>query len=240
MKENFDSENETIRAENQLLKQAIAEMKEKQGEMRVTQMKQNQALKQEITQTKKESEAQKREIETTKKAQEQQQREMKELKERYGVLESCANPVPPFYLIFNNFDRAKKENLRLLSTPFYSHRGGYKLAIDLFPNGIRDAKGNHVSLFVHIRRGEYDDKLRWPFRGMITLQVFHRQSQSWTYETTINFNDSTNLEICSRPLNQFGNVGLGNPKFIPHTDLKQYIPSDHPRLSLRITKVVVS
>ena len=235
MKENFDSENETIRAENQLLKQEIAEIKEKQGEMKVKQAE-NQALKQEIAQIKKESEAQKREIETTKKAQEQQQREMKQLKEQSGVLESCANPIPPFYFTFNNFNHAKKENDRLFSTPFYSHRGGYKLAIDLYPNGFGNGKGSHVALGIVIVRGEYDDKLKWPFRGVITLQLLNYQSQSWTYETTIKFDDNLPPEACLKP------VTLGNLSWmisISNTDLKPYIPSDCPRLGIRVTKVVV-
>ena len=99
-----------------------------------------------------------------------------------------------------------------------------------------NGKGSHVSLGIVIIRGEYDDKLKWPFRGVITLQLLNYQSQSWTYETIVKF-DGSSPEAYSRPVNSLGSPGRA--VFISHTDLKLYISSNSPRLGLRVTKVAV-
>ncbi|KXJ28109.1 TNF receptor-associated factor 1 [Exaiptasia diaphana] len=61
---------------------------------------------------------------------------------------------------------AKQEDdldIILYSEPFYSHKYGYKLKLQLYPNGHGDGKGTHVSVFMIIMRGEYDATLTWSF-----------------------------------------------------------------------------
>ena len=41
-------------------------------------------------------------------------------------------------------------------------------------DGVENAQGTHLSLFVHIMKGEYDDLLNWPFHGSITLTVINQ------------------------------------------------------------------
>ena len=38
-------------------------------------------------------------------------------------------------------------------------------------------EGTHVSLFVHLMRGEYDNRLKWPFRGHITVKLLNQRSE---------------------------------------------------------------
>ena len=45
------------------------------------------------------------------------------------------------------------------SLPFFSGPEGCKLCLDVNANGFGDEKGTHVSVFVQIVKGEYDDKL---------------------------------------------------------------------------------
>ena len=49
--------------------------------------------------------------------------------------------------------------------PFFTHPHGYKMCIHVYPNGIGNGEGTHVSVFTCLMQGPYDDQLKWPFRG---------------------------------------------------------------------------
>ena len=50
---------------------------------------------------------------------------------------------------------------------------------------FEDSVGTHVSVFVYLMRGEYDDDLLWPFRGDIILQVCNRREDAGHKKHTI-------------------------------------------------------
>ena len=43
-------------------------------------------------------------------------------------------------------------------------------------NGRGSGAGTHVSVYVHLMRGEYDSRLVWPFRGDITIQLVNHNN----------------------------------------------------------------
>ena len=49
------------------------------------------------------------------------------------------------------------------SPPFY-FREGYKMCLAVYPNGIGKGEGTHVSLYLGLMKGEFDDELEWPIR----------------------------------------------------------------------------
>ena len=64
-----------------------------------------------------------------------------------------------------NFSTYMKQNSEYLSPPFYTHPRGYKLCLSVFANGRNTGKSIHVSIYVTLMRGEYDDQLKWLFEG---------------------------------------------------------------------------
>ena len=66
------------------------------------------------------------------------------------------------------------------SPPFYTHLGGYRICLGVHANGIGDGEGTHVTVAVHLMRGEFDDLLKWPFHGEVTIQC-ERTTRSWSY-----------------------------------------------------------
>ena len=85
-------------------------------------------------------------------------------------------PVPalsyfevPTTFTLNNFPTRKTYNEEWLSPPFYSHQGGYKLRLKIYPNGYASAQSKFVSIFLMLTRGEFDDQLQWP------MPEFHLQ-----------------------------------------------------------------
>ncbi|XP_041091381.1 TNF receptor-associated factor 2-like [Polyodon spathula] len=57
----------------------------------------------------------------------------------------------------------------LHSPAFLSHPFGYRLCLRLYPCGDGVGWGSHVSLFLCVMRGEWDDVLPWPFRHRVTF-----------------------------------------------------------------------
>ena len=74
----------------------------------------------------------------------------------------------PITFTINNFRKRIATNDNMwLSPPFYTHSGGYKMFIFVYPNGYGNAGGKSVSVGLHLMSGEYDDYLKWPFPGTI-------------------------------------------------------------------------
>ena len=63
---------------------------------------------------------------------------------------------------------------QVTSPPFYSSFCGYKMCLRVYLCGDGIGKGTHISLFVVIMKGEFDDILEWPFSLPITLKLLNR------------------------------------------------------------------
>ena len=56
---------------------------------------------------------------------------------------------------------SKKINEKIWnSPPFYTHPQGYKLCLDIHTNGSDDGEGTHISVYLHLMRGEFDNQLK--------------------------------------------------------------------------------
>ena len=128
----------------------------------------------------------------------------------------CPLPRTPFYFTIINLDHYQKNNYMFNSGPFYSHPGGYKMMVTVYPNGARERKGTHVSIYIGICLGEFDDSLKWPFDGAVTIQAYNRTLKEWSAETTVTLNDTQcDLGTVNRPVNTLVDSKKGCSDFIP-------------------------
>jgi TNF receptor-associated factor 3 len=67
--------------------------------------------------------------------------------------------------------------LSLYSQPFYTSRYGYKLCARVYLNGDGAGKNSHVSFFLVVMQGDYDDLLTWPFKQRVTLCLLDQRTQ---------------------------------------------------------------
>jgi TNF receptor-associated factor 4 len=137
--------------------------------------------------------------------------------------------------VMNNFDQHKKDKDVWISPSFYSHPHGYKMCLAVYANGLDDGKGTHVSVYVYIRRGEYDNILRWPFQGTIPICVLGEHELAHL----------VHILICTTaaPLERVtegdrSENGFGYPQFMPHSSLNSYLRNDS--LHFRISQVTVT
>ena len=143
----------------------------------------------------------------------QQGDQMKQMENRIKQLEK---PFPPVDIIMDDFEQHKKKADIWFSPPFYTHLGGYRMCLRVDANGVVGGKGTHVSVFVYLMRGEYDDLLKWPFHGDVTIQL--KKNDPPHYQKILPLNENTqNTSVC-KPTKE-KNDGWGKPLYLSHADL---------------------
>ena len=143
-----------------------------------------------------------------------------------------------------NYNEHKKVDDEWYSVPFYSTKNGYKLQLNVDANGIASGKDTHLSVGVHLMKGEYDETLNWPLNSEITIQLLNWREDKGHVETIIHHYNAP-IEDRTRVLE-----GETAPhswlKFqvIPHKELEynannntEYLHND--TLCFRVSKVII-
>ena len=66
--------------------------------------------------------------------------ELDTLRQKCSSLEAVCVPVPPFYFALHNYKQWKNDHHIWYSNPFYSHPGGYKMVVSVYPNGRNEER----------------------------------------------------------------------------------------------------
>ena len=103
---------------------------------------------------------------------------------------------------------------------FYTHSHGYCMCVYVYTDGRASGEGTHVSIFACLMPGPYDDHLKWPFRGEITIQIVNQAGDHSHVEDTIPYNDETVDIYAGRVIGEERANGWGFDKFLAHTDLE--------------------
>ena len=164
----------------------------------------------------------------------QQGDQMKQMENRIKQLEK---PFPPVDIIMDDFEQHKKSNDSWWFSPsFYTHLGGYRMCLRVDAKGVGKGKGTHVSVYICLMRGEFDDLLKWPFHGDVTIQL--KKNDPPHYQKMVHFNDITPNERMCKPTEE-RNGGWGDHQYISHADLYAggYLKDD--KLVFCISNIVV-
>ena len=142
------------------------------------------------------------------------------LRLRFITVEFALEPeVLPIKITMTDFEECKIYNNEWYTFPFYTSPWGYKMCLRVDANGYGQGKGTHISVFVHLMQGEFDDKLQWPFKDSITVTMLNHLEDNNHISNTIKF-DRIALSYCNRvTLREINPKGWGCPTFIPHYKL---------------------
>ena len=257
-KQTSKHENEALLA--QLTKQQKEDLKELRKETEVLKLKVNKDVEQEVAELRKQvkesleesqrkiqelerkKQKHKHEIEALKqKVNKDMRQEMAEVKRQRDedraslvTLQHYVGVLPPVKIEMTNFEKMKKNSGEWYSPPFYTHPQGYKMCLKVDANGKGVGKGTHVSVFVFLMRGEFDDYLKWPFQGIVVLQLCNQLQDKYHYGYTIDFSSTTDPEVISRVTSgEQAEIGKGTDTLIAHNDLNfnrannfQYLKND--------------
>jgi hypothetical protein len=159
------------------------------------------------------------------------------------LAESQALPIPqttgvlcpPVAFTIDNFTSRKNLDEEWISPPFYTHGGGYKMCLMVHPNGYQGVRGTHVSVYIHMMSGEFDDHLQWPFPGAIVNVSALSQRNALiggvvgsrgNYGAAITLSGQRTLQMRSRVYDGSYGQGYGQQQYIPHRILNQYLAGD--------------
>ena len=139
--------------------------------------------------------------------------------------------------VVTNYRQHKRNDDRWYSKPFYSQPQGYKMCLEVVANGWATGSGTDLSVFMHLMQGEFDDSLKWPFRGEVTIHLLNLNEEGRFYAKTVTYCDDIVDEKAARVTGlRLRTKGHGFRKFIPHAELEQnYVKNDC--IKLRIQKV---
>ena len=132
------------------------------------------------------------------------------------------------------------------SAPFYTSPEGYKFSLAVRADGLLGDNGTHVSIGVGMMKGEYDDSLIFPFRGVFTVEIINWQKDTHHIKCTILYTKNRDDDIGDRILLEgYAPVHLYIPDVLPYTSLPynpttntQYLDDDDC-MRIRVLKVEI-
>ena len=136
-------------------------------------------------------------------------------------LRSMYFPVLPFKFRVEKFLSFKKmatDNV-VYSPVFYPY--GYKLRIIMIRSQYSKALSfdAFMSIYVEIMPGPFDETLKWPFKGSVTIQIVNQLNDHNYYEKTGKFSDETYEKDTIRP-DDHHSIKWGITQFIYHKELR--------------------
>ena len=131
---------------------------------------------------------------------------------------------------FNEILRQAKagETQTIISDSFYTENRtesyGYKLKVEMHPNGYKSGKNTHLSVFIVVMKGEYDAILPWPFKKKVKFTLIDQQEDPDKRENLTGELTAFNQPHFLRPVGK-DNLGWGYTQFISHNKLnsRRYI-----------------
>ena len=93
----------------------------------------------------------------------------------------------PIEVTVTGFHKHKMYNTEHISPPFYTHKYGYKMRLEVNPNGSGDGKGTHLSIFARLLKGENDYDLKWPMNIDLTLELVNWRENDSHILQVVNF-----------------------------------------------------
>ena len=144
--------------------------------------------------------------------------------------------VVPVTIKMAGFGECKKKSTAWFSRPFYTGRGGCKMCLRVDANGSEDSRGTHVSVGAYLMRGEFDSRLKWPYRGTVTIQLVNQLEDKEHCTKTIRYTEAADRDcsISSQVTDgEQASAGCGWSRFIRHSNLglsvannRQYLKDD--------------
>ena len=115
------------------------------------------------------------------------------------------------------------------------------MSLYVYANGFGNGKDTHVSCFICLMSGEYDDILEWPFQGEVTVELLNQLEDKNHCKYTIGFNESTPQECKERVVGKQYGSPWGYCQFISHSHKStlncRYLKNDtlYFRISVKVT-----
>lgn len=137
-----------------------------------------------------------------------------ELESKLNLMTLTCTSIPPLTLVLSGFYGYKTSGTWWQSRPFYSHPCGYKFRMEAKPSGSGSGSGTHLSVYVHVMKGEFDEKLKWPLSAVINFRLIDQSPANRHFESKVSF--SSENEASNRVTgDRVAGTGRGYSQFLP-------------------------
>ena len=135
--------------------------------------------------------------------------------------------VPTVYTISDYSIRLSQPDLWFKPHPFYTYPQGYRMQLSVNVHGDGAGKGTHISVFLSLMKGEFDNQLKWPFRGSVTIQLLNQETDAEHYTECITYGGAPD-QVAGRVMDDKRLVKpWGMMKFIAHKSvLPKFVNDD--------------
>jgi TNF receptor-associated factor 4 len=150
-----------------------------------------------------------------------------------GYVTGTYKPVGAEFTM-TNFDEYKRDNDHWYSPHFYTHPNGYKMCLGVGANGAGSGRGSHISVVVHLLQGEFDDQLKWPFQGNVSVKLVNQEEDRDHVIRTLHFGKASS-QYCKRVMTKERvEEGWGFTEFLHHANLQpKYLKNDCIKLCIK-------
>ena len=116
----------------------------------------------------------------------------------------------------SEYSKRKQFNNEYKSPPLTTSPHGYRLCLVVRANGYGSGEGSHLSISVWIMKGQHDDRLQWPFTGIIIIELLNWLEDKEHYKKTIPIDTKDDFVRVTE-----GKYGQNDsiPQFISHSSL---------------------
>ena len=126
--------------------------------------------------------------------------ELKLLEQSNSVLENNEITwILPATFALPNFNKKMKNMQERYSSSFLAFSGGYLIMLEVYASGYSNGKGTHVSVFLRLMRGPYDNELQqsghWPLRGTFTIELLNQFNDNDHYKCEVIFSTYTSMNV---------------------------------------------
>ena len=113
---------------------------------------------------------------------------------------SSQRNMAPFKWEITNISEMRKsargKQKSIISDPFYSHKGGYKLCLSVWPDGSSVSNWSYMSAGFRLMRGEHDDKLEWPMKMTVTIALIDQESNDFYLFDKFDYDSTSDKYKC--------------------------------------------
>ena len=149
-----------------------------------------------------------------------------------NYLANSGNEVVPVVIKLAEFKKYKSN--QFIDFPgVYTGDGGYKMFLSVYPNISSGTRSDYITAVVFLMKGDHDDHLTWPVKGILTVQLLNQLSDS-NHSEPVKFHFYGSGKECKRVMNATNSLtGIWRYQFIHHNKLSydadkkcQYLKDD--------------
>ena len=138
-------------------------------------------------------------------------------------------------IVFTGYQEKRRNGVDWYSPPYYTHSHGYKMCMNVYLKPTN----NDLRVYSYLLPGEYDDDLKWPFRGTVVVQLLNQLSEDDHYDYVFDYSRANDRESQMVTSDERSYYKVTCSLYLPLADLKynsskgcQYLKNDCLKLKV--------